>query len=160
MMQAAIGLEPDPTSADLLLHDGLMSVRLAERFGVMVSRPSEQFDEGDWIIRRSSLHQQTSGAKILDANLRISKKGLPDALLAALFDSQSLLGDLLGRFGISVELTDRVIYWAEEPGGQLRWGRRHKMRSTHSNEVICEVDELLNSAAQLEDLLLAQRRKP
>ncbi|RYG93109.1 hypothetical protein EU803_03115 [Loktanella sp. IMCC34160] len=158
-MQPDTGLEPDPTSADLLLHDGLMSAKLAERFGAMIARPSVQVDEGDWIMRRSSLYQVASDAKVLDATLRISKRNLPDALLTELFESQALLGDLLRRFGINVELRNRTIYKVEESGGHLRWGRRHIMRSPGTELVLCEVDELLDCAANLDKLLLDQAQK-
>ena len=159
-MQPEIGLRPDPTSADLLLHDGLMSPKLTKRFGEMVAKPSLQLDEGSSITRQSSLFQKASDAKILDASLRISKHHLPDALLAELFDTDALLGDLLRRFEISVKLTRRTIYHSQDPSGHIRWGRRHVMCSSDAKVVLCEVDELLLCAARLDELLLGRSSQP
>ncbi len=143
-----------PFSQRLLDHDGLMTPVLQAAFGPLAVRQSQVIDSVDRLRRRSSIHQAVSGAKILDAVLNVSLPALPDGFLEQLQHSDVLFGQLLSDFGLTVRTTNRILYQSltDNP---CRLGRRVAILRRDTDALVCQVDELLVSEAQLLALRVA-----
>ena len=145
-----------PSSADnlpafsqsLLDHDGLMTPVLRAAFGPLTVRQSQAPLGQDRMRRRSTIHQAATGAKILDAVLDIAVQALPAGFLEQLQRQDVLFGQLLQDFSVGVRIADRSLYQCFD-GPVLRCGRRLVIYGGARSDVICHVDELLTSEAQL-----------
>jgi len=143
-----------PFSQSLLDHDGLMTPVLRAAFGALTVSQSQAHMGQHCLQRRSSIHQAATGAKILDAVLNISITSLPAGFSEKLQQEDVLFGQLLIDHALAVRICERSLY-ASLAGEDLRFGRRAAIYRGDTDELICKVDELLVSEAQLLVLRLA-----
>lgn len=137
-------------SLTLLDHDGLMTPVLLAAFGRLFARQISSTYSGGWFVRRSSIFQRSTGERILDATLEISYAALPTGFLEKLTQGEELFGQLLSDFGIEVRISDKSIYSLNHDGHSgPRWGRRVSMYRQDTDDLLCQVDELLVSEALL-----------
>jgi hypothetical protein len=148
-------LPPDMTDVDryclgLLDHDGLMTPLLRAQFGSLTAVQSGAERSDGIFLRESSIYQVATGAKILDAVLKISLPALPGGFLDRLLAEDVLFGQLLIEFRVSVRIAERSCYlsWAASDQPR-RWGRRLDMYRVDTGALLCAVDELLAPGAEL-----------
>jgi len=149
-----------PVSHALLAHDGLMTPRLTQYFGAVHARQTDLEDDGDSLVRWSTLYQTATGAALLQAELVIFKPALPDGFLERLLSGTRPFGSLLLEAGLAVRIADRRIFRTGPPGGAYAgaWGRRHRMLCASDDTPLCDVEERLEPETTLQDLILPAAR--
>lgn len=149
-----------PVSHALLAHDGLMTPRLTQYFGAVHARQTDLEDDGDSLVRWSTLYQTATGAPLLQAELVIFKPALPDGFLNRLLSGTRPFGSLLVEAGLAVRITDRRIFRTGPPGGAYAgaWGRRHRMLRDSNDAPLCDVEERLEPETTLQNLILPATR--
>ncbi len=142
-----------PVSHALLWHDGLMTRQLIRLFGPVHAVQTGIKRDGDSVTRWSTLHQTATGAALLQATLVIASPNLPDGFMDRLLSGDRLFGGLLLDAGVSVRMTERVIYRDSRHSGA--WGRRQRMLRAEDDAILCNVDECLSDEDRLHGLLIA-----
>ena len=135
-------------SKDLLNKGLLLTPHLKENFGsIYVCETGLKHIESDEIyIRESVIKQNDTDYKILDANLRIEKNNVPSQLINDLRTTKILFGSLLKKYGIEVTIENQEIIVIKnvDDSDTMRMGRSRTMVNKNTQEVICDVYELLN----------------
>jgi hypothetical protein len=126
-----------------------MTPKLVDAFGPLKAVQISSDDNATSYQRNSQLRRRSDGALILEASLNVSKTEVPSALLDAMRTGDSLFGQLLNDFGISVQVTARTLY--QTPSGQF--GRSVTMTRPGGEHALCAVKETLSLDADLQVLL-------
>lgn len=142
-----------PISQELLEKDSLLTPRLNLNFGkinVIESDILECIETDNTYLRESVLYQKSTGNKILEATLRITKNKLPNKFIQDLRLTSTPFGVLLKKYKIPVEIKNRqIIVNIDSKKDVLRIGRSHIITKLDSDEIISHVRELLVSEEEL-----------
>ena len=149
-----------PISHALLTHHELMTTVLIRAFGAIHARQTYLEDDGDSLVRWSTLYQTATSAPLLHAELVIFKPALPVGFLDRLCTGTRPFGSLLIEAGLEVRMTDRRLFQAGPPNEAHvgAWGRRHRMLRSSDDTLLCDVEERLEDECTLQDLILPVAR--
>ncbi|WP_299752082.1 hypothetical protein [uncultured Tateyamaria sp.] len=137
----------------LLDHDGLLTPKLRKHFGRIISKQTSARKSRLHYFRRSTLYQQSSCCRILEATLNISTNAVPEKLIDTLRSTQTPFGSLLEEFAIETKIINRILTVAcDRTKCELRLGRQHQITNAKTAEVICHVEEVLFPEAELNKL--------
>ena len=152
--RAQIGLDNiGHLSGKLLDHDKLMTPVLQSEFGETAAREVCHSFEDCMLLRQSSLFQRSTGLKVLDAKLEIFIDVVPKSIIEQLATTEKLFGHPLIENVVLAETYGRRIFArAFNEGTVIRWGRRLLLRRCTDHTVLCRVEELLVSEAELHHL--------
>ena len=145
----------------LLDHNGLLTPVLIVQFGPITAEKVSTDFVGSSVMRRlSRLHQATTGAVILDAEMILSTAALPKEVLTGLQETVVPFGQLLIDAGISARSVDRQILRLQPlDGGESRLCRQHRLINTRSGQELCKVVETLSTLSILKAAQKAIDRK-
>lgn len=149
-----------PVSHALLDHGGLMTPRLTRFFGPVHASQTDLKDEGERLLRWSTLYQTRTGAPLLQARLVIFKSALPEGFLDRLLSGNRLFGGLAIEAGLPVRMIDQHIFQTDS-GTEAKataWGRRHRVLRAEDDAPLCDVEERLEPEAVLQGLVLPDER--
>ena len=137
-----------------LLNKGLLfTPHLKKNFGnIYVCEIGLKHIESEEIyIRESVIKQKDTDYEILAANLRIEKKNVPMELINDLKSTKIPFGSLLKKYNIDVTIKNQEIIAIKNIGdnGTTRMGRSRIMIKKGTNDLICNVYELLSSEQHL-----------
>jgi len=128
----------------ILDHDGLMTPVLYQYFGDVIAKQIKFAETREIYTRDSEIRQSATGALILTAQLKVSKKHLPASLIDKLRGSTALFGQLLLDHQLEVEIHDRKINVSNQHSADLKsWGRTHNIVEAATGKLLCEVREAL-----------------
>lgn len=149
-----------PLSYALLAHDELMTPRLVRHFGTVHAHQTAVKDEGQRLIRWSTIFQTMTGEPLLMARLVLYKPVLPASLIHQLLTTERLFGALLIEAGITVRMEERRVFRIDPEGNgdTDQFGRFQKMILTDDSTLICECEEVLSGESQLARRVLYGRR--
>ena len=146
-------------STELLDHDDLLTPILRQHFGEVRMEATKVVETEETYMRASSLRQNTSNRKILDATLIVMKRTLPTTLIDDLRSTSKMFGQLLLDYGTEVIVRDRrpiILY--DQTAQDVRIGRQHRITDATTQETLCLVNELLVPEQNL--LLLKSNFEP
>ncbi len=131
----------------------LLTPKLISTFGdifVIEDKDIENFEAASFYYRESSIFQTCSNTKILEANLKISKKHLPKGLINDLSHTTIPFGKLLTEYKINAGVKDlNICIHKSVVNSSTRIGRNLKIYDKQSNMVIAFVRELFVSEKEL-----------
>lgn len=140
-------------SKELLNKDLLFTPHLKKNFGnIYVCKIGDKpIESEDIYIRESVIKQEDTDYEILVANLRIEKKNVPAGLINDLRSTTIPFGSLLEKYYIDVTIKNQEIIAIRNIGddGATRMGRSRDMIKKGTDDLICNVYELLSTEQQL-----------
>ena len=135
-------------SKELLNKGLLLTPHLKKNFGsiYVCETGLKHLESEEMYIRESVIKQKDTDYKILDANLRIEKSNVPSQLINDLRSTKILFGSLLKKYKIEVTIENQEIFVIKnvDDSEAIRMGRSRTMIKKDTEEVICQVYELLN----------------
>ena len=137
-----------------LLNKGLLfTPHLKRNFGniYVCEIGLKHIESEDIYIRESVIKQKDTDYEILAANLRIEKNNVPIELINDLRTTTIPFGSLLKKYNIDVVIKNQEIIEIRNTGNNetTRMGRSRTMIKKGTNDLICNVYELLNSEQHL-----------
>lgn len=129
---------------NLLEQNVLMTPMLVDRFGAIFIETIEASETSSTYKRTSIIRQQSTGQKILDAEIVVFKNEVPKEIIEKLKATNIPFGQLLISHNIGVKIKNKkLITTIDEVTKEQRQGRSVDIVDAVSNNLICNVSEVM-----------------